>query len=97
MKRIRDPEGIEVKQLINAGQFAGKNVLEIGCGEGWLTWQYADIPSRVTGIDPCFTDLQKCKTNETGKEINFTLTQAAGEKLPFPSGTFDIAVFASSL
>ena len=35
-----DPEGTEKTLLFNmAGGFAGKRVLEVGCGAGRLTWR----------------------------------------------------------
>ncbi len=35
-------------------------ILEVGCGNGWLTHQLADIPgTRVTGLDINFTELQQ--------------------------------------
>jgi ubiquinone/menaquinone biosynthesis C-methylase UbiE len=35
-------------------------ILEIGCGNGWLTHQLAEIPgTRVTGVDINFTELQQ--------------------------------------
>lgn len=36
------------------------DILEVGCGNGWLTHQLADIPgTRVTGVDINFTELQQ--------------------------------------
>jgi ubiquinone/menaquinone biosynthesis C-methylase UbiE len=52
MKAIRDPEGAELRHLEAACPLDGKDVLEIGCGAGWLTWQYAALPRHVVGIDP---------------------------------------------
>ena len=97
MKRIRDPEGVEAIHLINAGQFTGKDVLEIGCGCGWLTWQYAGNANIVYGIDPCLPDLQEGKNSQPVSVNNVYLIQTIGETLPFPSGIFDISVFSSSL
>jgi ubiquinone/menaquinone biosynthesis C-methylase UbiE len=97
MERIRDPEGVEVKHLINAGHLTGKDVLEIGCGFGWLTWQYAGIANKVYGIDPCLPDLQEGKNSLPDSITNVSLAQTIGESLPFSSSIFDISVFASSL
>ena len=48
-----DPEDRETTALFDlAGDFAGKRVLEIGCGNGRLTWRYAAQAAQVTGIDP---------------------------------------------
>jgi hypothetical protein len=34
----KDPEGTEIHHLAKIADFADQNVLEIGCGEGRLTW-----------------------------------------------------------
>jgi len=48
-----DPEDSEIVALFDfAGNIDGKRVLEIGCGDGRLTWRYADRASRVVAIDP---------------------------------------------
>ena len=48
-----DPEAAEIKALFEAvDNFTGKRVLEVGCGDGRLTWRYADHAARVTAIDP---------------------------------------------
>jgi len=48
-----DPTEDEIRALINmAGSFSGKSVLEVGCGDGRLTWLFAGQASQVIGIDP---------------------------------------------
>jgi cyclopropane fatty-acyl-phospholipid synthase-like methyltransferase len=48
-----DPEDSETAALFDfAGNFGGKRVLEIGCGDGRLTWRYADHAAHVVAIDP---------------------------------------------
>lgn len=48
-----DPEGRELEALQSvAGDFAGKRVLEVGCGDGRLTWHIAERAASVVGIDP---------------------------------------------
>ncbi len=47
-----DPENNETNALFDMADFSGQNVLEIGCGDGRVTWRYADKAARVTAIDP---------------------------------------------
>jgi len=47
-----DPENNEIRALLGMADFAGKRVLEIGCGDGRLTRRYADAAAHVTAIDP---------------------------------------------
>lgn len=47
-----DPEGNETRALFDLVDFSNKRVLEIGCGDGRLTWRYANKATHVTAIDP---------------------------------------------
>jgi 2-polyprenyl-3-methyl-5-hydroxy-6-metoxy-1,4-benzoquinol methylase len=47
-----DPEGNETNALFDLVELEGREVLEIGCGDGRLTWRYADRAAHVTAIDP---------------------------------------------
>jgi ubiquinone/menaquinone biosynthesis C-methylase UbiE len=99
-KRIeysRDPESAELKHLVAACQLSGKSVLEIGCGNGVLTWQYAHLPRRVIGIDPKAAELQEASRARPASRSEAFFIQAMGEALPFPPQTFDLVIFASSL
>ena len=37
MDPVRDPEGIEIEYLNRTGVINGRNVIEIGCGDGRIT------------------------------------------------------------
>ena len=47
-----DPEGNETDALFDLIEVDGREVLEIGCGDGRLTRRYADRAAHVTAIDP---------------------------------------------
>jgi cyclopropane fatty-acyl-phospholipid synthase-like methyltransferase len=43
MSIIKDPEGSEIQALFDLyTDWGGKSVLEIGSGDGRLTWRYAE-------------------------------------------------------
>lgn len=48
----QDPENNEPRALFEFADFGNKQVLEIGCGDGRLTWHYADRAVHVTAIEP---------------------------------------------
>ena len=48
----KDPERNEIRYLRQCADFSGKRVLEVGCGEGRMTWQYAKETHTTIGIDP---------------------------------------------
>ena len=94
----RDPEEHEIKHLLDFADFTKARVLEIGCGEGRLTWRYAASAQRVTGIDADPKRLSIASGNcppALRSRVAFALAKA--EHLPFPSETFDLAVLAWSL
>ena len=54
----KTPNETETKYLHKFADFAGKRVIEIGCGDGRLTWQYAKSARLVAGIDLEANDLR---------------------------------------
>jgi cyclopropane fatty-acyl-phospholipid synthase-like methyltransferase len=53
----QDLDQNEIKALFEiTGDLSGKQMLEIGCGDGRLTWRYASQAARVVAID---TDPEK--------------------------------------
>jgi len=94
----KDPEGTETHQLGKAVDFHDKRVLEIGSGEGRLTWRYARAARRVLAIDP---DLVALRVAAADRPANLTETVmpvgASSLDLPFRVASFDIAVLAWSL
>ena len=94
----KDPEGFEKKILHKYADFATKHVLEVGCGEGRLTWKYADAPNLTIGFDPDHVALRVAQADSpvTMREhVHFA--QASARHIPFSKETFDIAVLAWSL
>jgi ubiquinone/menaquinone biosynthesis C-methylase UbiE len=93
----RDPDKIETKYLHRYVNFAGKRVLEIGCGEGRLTWQYAKETRSTVGIDLDRDALRVAtvdRPSDLENRVHFSL--AKSEHLPFSKKMFDLAIFAWS-
>lgn len=88
----RDPEGKEIAFLKEYVCFDGAKVLEIGCGDGYLTKRYADSAQLTIGIDPNLDALNTAKKIQSAQFAN----SQAGD-LPFADETFDVAIFSSSL
>lgn len=95
-----DPENNETHALLDIVDFTRKRVLEIGCGDGRLTWRYADRAAHVTGIDPFERSIAQAKANTPTnlknrvefRHIGFDNFAAASE-----SSMFDIAILSWSL
>ena len=45
-----DPEGVEKQVLHDLVDFNDKVIFEVGCGEGRMTWFYADVATSVLGL-----------------------------------------------
>ena len=94
----RDPERNESKYLHKFADFTNKRVVEIGCGEGRMTWQYARATQTTIGVDPDTDALRVAKVDRPSElEQKALFAGAASEYLPFSKETFDIAILAWSL
>jgi len=94
----KDPERNETKYLNKFADFTGKRVLEIGCGEGRLTWQYAKGALTTVGIDSD-KDALRIATVDRPSDLENKARFACADSgsLPFAKETFDIAILAWSL
>jgi len=94
-----DPEGNETAALFDLIDLDGTEVLEIGCGDGRLTWRYAERAAHVTAIEP-FEDsiarakerLREMKLPVEFRHVNFEDFAAGPE-----TDVFDVALLSWSL
>jgi len=94
----KDPERNEPRYLHSYADHKNKRVLEIGCGEGRMTWRYAKATHTTIGIDPDPDALRIARLDRPSDlEHKVLFSCAASEYLPFSKETFDIAVLAWSL
>lgn len=95
---IKDPEGNEKKNLHKLVDFSNKRVLEVGCGEGRLTRQYAGASSLACGIDPDHTALRIARADSPNDQLSVVhFSTASAKNIPFANSVFDIALLAWSL
>jgi len=72
-------------------------VLEIGCGNGWLSHLVAEIPdTRVTGLDINFTELQQA-ARVFNDDPNVSFVHGDLRNLGLEDQSFDVILFAASL
>ena len=93
-----DPAEAELAAILNAANFHDARVLEIGSGDGRLTFRYAEHSKCVFGIDPKLSETVKAVRNcPTGVRKRVRFLCASATALPFPEGAFGLTLLASAL
>jgi ubiquinone/menaquinone biosynthesis C-methylase UbiE len=93
-----DPAGIEPRAILQAVDFRDARVLEVGAGDGRLTFRYAEGPRFVVGFD---TKEPEIRSAATVPRLEFRgcaqFLCASATALPFSAEEFEIVLLASSL
>jgi 2-polyprenyl-3-methyl-5-hydroxy-6-metoxy-1,4-benzoquinol methylase len=100
MAVIKDPEGNETASLHAMIDFKDLSILEVGCGEGRLTWRYAEDAAHVTAIDPDGEAVETARANLPEKlkgRVHFLESTIEDFAKSFSARRFDLAIFAWSL
>ncbi|TAK22882.1 MAG: class I SAM-dependent methyltransferase [Chloroflexota bacterium] len=98
MGELLDPEGNETRAIWGLVDFSGRDVVEVGCGDGRLTWRYAAAAATVRAIEPVEEAIGRARaampetlrghvTFETGDVSTTVLGQ----------GAYDVALLSRSL
>ena len=92
------PDGMEVRLIERYAALRGKRVLEVGCGDGRLTFQYAPAAAAVLAIDPDRPSVEEALWQRAQRGLdNIVFVAAAIERLPERGAPFDVALFSWSL
>ncbi|MCA1900010.1 MAG: bifunctional 2-polyprenyl-6-hydroxyphenol methylase/3-demethylubiquinol 3-O-methyltransferase UbiG [Chloroflexi bacterium] len=70
----------------------GLSVLDVGCGGGILSEEFAKIGCRVTGLDPSAPSLETARSHAAMQGLTIDYRQGSGEDMPFEAGQFDVVV-----
>jgi len=76
---------------------AGKSLLDLGCGPGWLSVMYARGGAQVTAVDITNQALTLTKAALDVNGLSANLRQASAESLPLPDQSFDVVVSSGVL
>lgn len=93
-----DPEGVEIRALQQLAPVDGLHVLELGCGDGRLTFRYARAAASVLAVDPDADRIDAARAAlppELAGNVTFAVAGAA--EVDAPRRSFDLALFAWSL
>ena len=97
MTPVRDVDDAEARVLHSRGDFDGANVLEVGCGDGRLTWLYAARAESVLGIYPeeeAIATARSTTPPELAERVRFEV--GAAEDLS-KTAVYDVAFLSWSL
>jgi 16S rRNA A1518/A1519 N6-dimethyltransferase RsmA/KsgA/DIM1 with predicted DNA glycosylase/AP lyase activity len=93
-----DPEGAETKALDAIVDLTDRSILEIGAGDGRLTWRLAARARSVLALEPRKQDVARARKSmppELRGRVRFVATDATTYR--YPRARFDIAVLSWSL
>ena len=98
MTRVLDPEGAHLAALHRLADFHGKRVLELGCGEGRLTFPVAADAAHVLAFDP---DAERVEQARRALPVELAarveLRVASGRDIVVEPRSFELALFSWSL
>jgi ubiquinone/menaquinone biosynthesis C-methylase UbiE len=89
--------GIELRVIERFVSLSGREIIEIGCGDGRLTFQYAPHARRVVALDANAAEIERARAvaDRIGaRNIRFLARSAEGR---LPGAPFDVALFTWSL
>ena len=66
------------------------SVLDVGCGGGFLSEQFASIGCTVTGIDPSLPTLNAARAHAKLLGLRINYVEGNGENMPFESQQYDM-------
>ena len=98
MSRVLDPEGAHLAALRRLGDFKGRHVLELGCGDGRLTLGFAVDATSVLAFDPDAAAVERARRflpAELAERVVYEV--ASGKEVELEPMSFDLAVFSWSL
>jgi SAM-dependent methyltransferase len=89
--------GRSLDVILSTGEFAGRSIIDLGCGDGFYTMRYWDQarPRAVTAVDAAASAVEVANRQKADRPIVFQVADV--HHLPFPENSFDVALLQSVL
>jgi ubiquinone/menaquinone biosynthesis C-methylase UbiE len=89
---------MEVRLIERFVRLEGRRILEIGCGDGRLTRQYAPLASGVVAIEPDAAKIAQARRLASSDGItNVSFRVGSAQQLPLRGEPFEVVLFSWSL
>jgi ubiquinone/menaquinone biosynthesis C-methylase UbiE len=93
-----DPDGVELTTIRELVELRGQRVLEVGCGDGRITFGCASEGASVLAFDAdeeLVEEARAATPRDLRSRVRFEVADAAQVELP--TSEFDLALFSWSL
>jgi len=95
---VIDPDGVEIETIRQLVDVRGLGLLEIGCGDGRMTFACAREGASVFAFDPDEELIRKARAaTPRGLESRVRFEVGDAAEIELPKGEFDLALFSWSL
>ena len=95
MARTVDPQGRELELIGRVADLAGRDVLDIGCGDGRTSRRLAGRGANVLGVDPDEAAIALARAAGTTDTCRFRAADVLD--LVLPPASSDLVVFSRSM
>ncbi|HEX9866522.1 MAG TPA: class I SAM-dependent methyltransferase [Acidimicrobiia bacterium] len=95
-----DPEGTEIGVIHELVDVSGKAVLEVGCGDGRMTWRYAEQTASVLALDTNEEKIEDAIRNTPEalrSKVRFIVADITDAELDLLRDGFEVAILSHSL
>lgn len=87
--RAVDPDGHVESAMLSIADWAGRHVLDLGCGTGFHLTRWAATAASVTGVEP-HPDLCAIARRRTRRLPGVRVLQGAAQAIPLPDASVDV-------
>ncbi len=92
------PDGMEIRLIERFNTLHRQRILEVGCGDGRLTFQYARTAAQVLAIDPDPASIEEALDQQAMLGVrNVAFRLGSIERVHSRGAPFDVALFSWSL